>query len=118
MGQNLFFSLPKYIRAFVTNYLRIIINPSFITLKVFKEKENNQILYFLLFELLVHENFHLLRRIIYCGKESILSLTQTNDKELKENQMTGEIVKRLISYFFKIFIILGAKRIFFQYGFM
>jgi len=97
-----FFPLTKYKKAFVTNYLRIIINSSFITLKIFNENEKSKILHFLLFELLVHEIFHLLRRLIYCGKDSLLSLTPPNGKDLEENQLTGEIGERLISYFFKV----------------
>ena len=97
-----FFPLTKYKKSFVTNYLRIIINTSFITLKVSNQEEKIKILTFLLFQLIVHEIFHLLRRLIYCGKDSLMALTPPNGKDLEDGEVTGEIGERLIGYFFNI----------------
>jgi len=97
-----FFTLTKYKKAFVSNYLRIIVNNSFIKLIIRNENEKYEILNLLLFELLVHEIFHLLRRLAHIGEDSMLSLTPPDENDKKENLLTGEIGVRLIGFFFKV----------------
>lgn len=97
-----FCPLSKYKKAYLANFLRIIVNCSFIKLKSFNNEEKVEILTFLLFEILIHEIFHLLRRLGYTGNDSALSLTPPNDNDIKNNNITGEIGERLIFYFFKI----------------
>ena len=100
----MFYTLPKYIKAFVSNYMRIIINYNFIAFSELniEESKKNNILEFILFELIIHELLHYLRRYCLTNVESKKALTPPNSDEIKENKLTGEIGEELIKYYFGI----------------
>ena len=97
-----FYPLSKYKKAYVTNFVRIIINDNYITFNTSDLNEKYLLLRFILFELIVHELMHLLRRLTLGGVSSTLSLTPPNEGDKKNNKLSGEIGERLIKYFFKV----------------
>ena len=97
-----FYPLSKYKKAYVTNFLRIIINDNYITLNTFNLDEKYLLLRFILFELIVYELMHLLRRLTLGGVSSMPSLTPSNEGDKKNNKLTDEIGERLIKFFFKV----------------
>ena len=97
-----FYPLSKYKKAYVINFVRIIINDNYITFNTFNIREQYLLLRFILFGVLVHELMHLLRRLTYSGVCSELTLTPPNEADKKNNKLSGEIGERLITYFFKV----------------
>ena len=100
----MFFPLSKNKMATVENYLRIVINTHYIKYKnAEKNNEKKSILKLLLFELLIHEIFHLFRRLNYPGKQAKKALTPKTSKDRgAEKDEAGEIGKRLIYYIFGV----------------
>ena len=67
----MFFTLPKKIKGFVSSYMRIVLNDNFIIFNNCESKEDkSDMLRFLLFEIIIHELLHLLRRYFLIGIES------------------------------------------------
>ena len=60
------------------------------------------IIYFSIFELLIHELFHLLRRLNFQLKSSTEAVTLQNSNDKNSEKSYGEIGERLIYYFFKV----------------
>ena len=51
----MFFTLPKYIKGFVSSYMRIVLNDNFIIFnKCNDKKDKYDMLGFLLFEVIIH----------------------------------------------------------------
>ena len=99
----LLFPLSKNKMATVENYLRIVINTHYIKYKRIDEFNKKSILKLVLFELLAHELFHLLRRLNYPDIEAKKALTPPSAKYKDSfNAEHGEIGKRLIYYFFNV----------------
>ena len=98
----MFYPLSKYKKAYVANYVRIIINDNYITFKIFNLKEKYLLLKFILFELIIHELMYLLRRLTLSGVCSELSLTPPNEDDKKKEDLSGEIGERLIKFFFNV----------------
>ena len=102
----MFFTLPKKIKGFVSSYMRIVLNDNFIIFNNCESKEDkSDMLRFLLFEIIIHELLHLLRRYFLIGIESKDAMTPLGSEESKKNKKYGEIGETLIKYFF------GVKRI-------
>lgn len=102
----MFFTLPKYIKGFISSYMRIVINDNYVIVNNCNSKEDkNDMIEFLLFEVIIHELLHLLRRYYLIGEESKHALTPPGSEESKKNGKKGEIGETLIKYFF------GVKRI-------
>lgn len=102
----MFFTLPKYIKGFVSSYMRIVLNDNFIIFhKCTNKNDKYDMLRFLLFEVIIHELLHYLRRYFLIGMESKEALTPPGSEESQKNKKTGEIGEILIKYFF------GIKRI-------
>ena len=98
----MFYTLPKYTKAFVSNYMRIVINDNYIIFSGCKEKEKkDSILEFILFELIIHELLHFLRRYCLENVESKKALTPPNSEEA-DKKKSGEIGEELIKYYFGI----------------
>jgi len=97
-----FYPLSKYKKAYVTNFVRIIINDNYIFFNTFNLTEKYSLLRFILFELIVHELMHLLRRLTLGGVCSELTLTPPNEDDNKKDKLSGEIGERLIKFFFKM----------------
>ena len=91
----MFYPLSKNIMAFVSNYLRVVVNTHYIKFIRCSSNDEKIILKFILFVLLIHEFFHLLRRFKCAGIKATDALTPA-----KENESHGEIGQRLIEYFF------------------
>lgn len=97
----MFFTLPKYIKGFVWSYMRIVINDNFIIFhKVENNEQKNELLRFFLFELIIHELMHFLRRYFLIGIETIKALTPPGSEESKKNLNAGEIGESFIKYVF------------------
>ena len=97
-----FYPLSKYKKAYVSKFVRIIINHNYIIFNTFNLNEKYLLLRFILFELIVHELMHLLRRLTLGGVCSELILTPQNDDDNKNNKLSEEIGERLIKFFFKV----------------
>ena len=137
--QIMLFPMAKHKMASVENYLRIVINTEYVKYHNTQENKKITILNLLLFELLIHEIFHFLRRLIFLGKKAKDAITppssynkdekeneedcstfQQENKEvkksLKEEKQHGEIGQRLIHYVFNmdkiVFISYAAGKIF------
>ena len=115
------FPLSKHKMASVENYLRIVINTEYVKYYNTQEFQKKSIINLLLFELLIHEIFHFLRRLIFLGKKAKDAITppssynkdneneeKDNNKEKEENLSLneennyGEIGQRLIRYIFNV----------------
>ena len=83
-------------------YLRIVINIDFVKYKKVNNEQKIVILELMIFELLIHELFHFLRRLNFIGHKAEEALTPPNEKDSKLNKLHGEIGERLIAYFFGI----------------
>ena len=102
----MFFTLPKNIKGFVCSYMRIVINDNFIIFhKVENKEQKRELLKFFLFELIIHELMHFLRRYFLLGTETLKAITPPGSEESKKNKSTGEIGESFIKYVF------GFKRI-------
>lgn len=137
--QIMLFPMAKHKMASVENYLRIVINTEYVKYHNTQENKKITILNLLLFELLIHEIFHFLRRLIFLGKKAKDAITppssynkdekeneedcstfQQENKEVKkslnEEKQHGEIGQRLIHYVFNmdkiVFISYAAGKIF------
>ena len=98
----MFYTLPKYTKAFVSNYMRIVINDNFIIISGYNNEERkDSILEFILFELIIHELLHILRRYYQENVESKNALTPPNSEETDKTK-SGEIGEELIKYYFGI----------------
>ena len=75
------FPLSKNKMATVENYLRIVINTDYIKFKRSKLNHKKVILKLMLFELLIHELFHLLRRLNFQLKSSTEAITPQNSND-------------------------------------
>lgn len=98
----LFYTLPKYIKGFVTNYLRIVLNDNFIIFNLNgSEKEKKiSILNFYLFEVTIHEICHFLRRLYLTNVDSKEAITPPGTEDKKKGNIKGEIGEELMKYFF------------------
>lgn len=97
----MFFTLPKYIKGFVCSYMRIVLNDNFIIFYNVESKEQKkELLRFFLFELIIHELMHFLRRYFLIGIETVKTLTPPGSEESKKNISAGEIGESFIKYVF------------------
>ena len=137
--QIMLFPIAKHKMASVENYLRIVINTEYVKYYNTPDYKKITILNLLLFELLIHEIFHFLRRLIFLGKKAKDAITppssynkdekeneedcstfQQENKEVKkslnEEKQHGEIGQRLIHYVFNMdkiaYISFAAGKIF------
>ena len=114
--------------ASVENYLRIVINTEYVKYKDIDDENKIIILDLLLFELLIHEIFHFLRRLIFIGEKAKDAITPPSsydkntkanedksisqqyniekddikNKTINEEKQYGEIGQRLIHYIFNV----------------
>ena len=100
----IFYTLSKYSKAFISNYMRIVINDYYIYFiqkgqmdDEKKEISKKNILTFYLFIILIHELMHFLRRYCLTNVKSKKAVTPPNSEETSK---TGEIGEELIKYFF------------------
>ena len=134
--QIMLFPMSKKKMASVENYMRIVVNTEYVKYSETFVDNKKIILNLLLFELLIHEIFHFLRRLIFLGKKSKEALTPPNsfnkdskvndddksniqqndsEKNAKEKKSTneekkyGEIGKRLIKYIFDVETIISIS---------
>ena len=109
------FPMSKNKMASVENYLRIVINTEYVKYHNTPDSKKMPILNLLLFELLIHEIFHYLRRLIFLGKKAKDAITPPSsyNKDSKDNEEEeevekdsqkehGEIGQRLINYIFNV----------------
>ena len=102
------FPLSKNKMASVENYLRIAINTEYVKYSYTEENQKKSIIHLLLFELLIQEIFHFLRRLVFLRKTEKEEITPPSSYNREENQTTkeenlyGEIGQRLIRYIFHI----------------
>ena len=82
------FPMSKNKMASVENYLRIVINTEYVKYHNTSDSKKIPILNLLLFELLIHEIFHYLRRLIFLGKKAKDAITPPNsyNKDTKDNE--------------------------------
>ena len=134
--QIMLFPMSKNKMASVENYLRIVINTEYVKYHDTPDNYKMAILNLLLFELLIHEIFHFLRRLIFLGKKAKEAITppssydkcekvnkedksssKQNNKEKDENEnktvnekkQYGEIGQRLIRYIFNVDTIISIS---------
>ena len=98
----MFLPLTKHRMATVENFLRIVVNTEYITYIKASDDQKKTILRLVLFELLIHESFYLLRRLNFQSRNSTTALTPPNLKDKNELKSVGEIGERLIYYFFNV----------------
>ena len=118
------FPIAKNKMASVENYLRIVVNTEYVKYHNTPDSKKMPILNLLLFELLIHEIFHYLRRLIFLGRkakdaitppssynkdskdneEDSSSFEKENEEEEKKESLKehGEIGQRLINYIFHV----------------
>ena len=128
--QIILFPMSEHKMASVENYLRIVINTEYVNYYNTSDDQKKTIVNLLLFELLIHETFHFLRRLVFSGEKSKDAITppssydkdkgekeekdennsnneqkkknSENEESANEDKKYGEIGQRLIKYIFNV----------------